>query len=284
MPSDPRNQLWITERDGSSPRLVGVNIGTADWSPNGKRLAVAVAVGINVYIYTIDLETLEETQWTGREDQFFSKPTVSNPIWFQDGRHLLVGVMAEAYQQAFERGIYVIDTETGDVEGPLVEVMQSAFLGGKDSYITGKKYTYESNPRSGNYAKYVFASDEWTWITDFSEDTLDFVDAPAPSPTGDVLAQSRIVENAEQLFLMTSEGEGVRQITRLGGDNPRWSYSGDFFVFRRDVHQGQGARYVPFTYELSTEEVVPLFPAQPDSLPPFPPLSKQILSQTPGRR
>ena len=125
----------------------------------------------------------------------------------------------------------------------------------------------------GGVSFYIYTID--LEITDFSQEALDFVEAPVPSPTSDVLAQPRRVENADQLFLMNGEGENVRQITQLGGDNPRWSYDGR-------VHRGEGARYVPFTYDLRTEEIAPLFAVQPDSLPPFPPLSTQALRQMPG--
>jgi hypothetical protein len=66
----------------------------------------------------------------------------------------------------------------------------------------------------------------------------------------------------------------VRQITELGGDNPLWNEDGSYFTFSRDEHKGEGARYVPFKFDLSTMEAEPLFPAQPDSLPQFPPLSE----------
>jgi hypothetical protein len=277
VPSDPRNQLWITRHDGSSPRLIGVNTGTVDWAPDGEKLSVTVVSGINVYAYTIDLETLETTQWTGRDDQRLSFPVVSNPTWFQDSRRLLVSVAQEAYQQPFSRGIYVIDTRDTVTTGPLVELMQAAYLGHRDRYVTGRKYVRSEDPLSGNYARYDFTDSTWHWITDFSKDSLDLVGTPVPSPTQDLLVQSREVENADQLFLMNSQGENVRQITKLGGDNPQWSPDGSNVVFRRDVNQGKGARYVPFRFDLDAMQAEPLWPALPDSVPDFPDLSAQTL-------
>ena len=153
--------------------------------------------------------------------------------------------------------------------------MQSTSLGNNDRYVTGKKYVGQENPRSGNYAKYTFATGEWHWITDFDgREALEEVGRPAANPKSDLLVQSRETKNADQLFSMNSDGENVRQITERGGDNPRWAYSGDFFTFRRDVHKGKGARYVPFKFDLEAMEAEPLFPSQPDSLPQFPPLSE----------
>jgi hypothetical protein len=79
---------------------------------------------------------------------------------------------------------------------------------------------------------------------------------------------------------MNKKGKAVRQITELGGDNPRWGDKGSSFIFRRDVHRGEGARYVPYRFDLETNEAEPLWPALPDSVPDFPPLSSQTLSKT----
>ncbi|PEN08898.1 hypothetical protein CRI93_03890 [Longimonas halophila] len=74
---------------------------------------------------------------------------------------------------------------------------------------------------------------------------------------------------------MDHRGENVRQITERGGENPRWTPDDDAFLFKRDVHQGEGARYVPYRFDLTTQEAKPLWPALPDSVPEFPPLSTQ---------
>ena len=280
-PSNPRNQLWIVDRDGCNPRLISVNTGTVDWSPNGRSLAVTVVSGIDVYTYTIDLETGEATQWTGKDSQRLSFPVVNNPIWFNDGNRLLVSVAQEAYQQPFSRGTYIIDTQDSTTTGPLLEFMQSAFLGNKDRYATGRKYLQNDNPLSGNFIRYNFADSTWHWISDLQKDSfIRHVDPPVPSPTGTTLVQSRKVKSAPQLFFMNHRGEKVRQITELGGDNPRWSHNGSYFVFRRDVHRGEGARYVPYRFNLETMEAQPLWPTLPDSVPDFPPLSSQSLSKT----
>ena len=285
VPSDPRNQLWVTRRDGSNPRLISVNTTGVDWSPDGKRLAVTVFYGgVSFYVYTIDLETLETMQWTGKEDQYFDRPVVSNPVWFQDGKRMLVSVIAKGYQQSFERGIYSIDTETNEIKGPLVEVMAAAYLGNEDQFVVGKKYMTADHPLTGNFARYDFANDTWHWITDFSKDSLDLVGTPVPSPTQDLLVQSRETRNADQLFLMNSQGKNGRQITELGGDNPHWSPDGSNVLFRRDVHRGEGARYVPFRFDLDAMQAEPLWPALPDSVPDFPDLSTQTLNATPTRR
>lgn len=283
-PSDSRNQLWIVDRDGSNPHLIGVNILGADWHPNGKRLAVTVAVGIDFYVYTIDLETMETTQWTGKDDQRLSFPVVSSSGWFEDGRRILAFVHQKAYQQPFLRGLYVIDTADSTTTGPLVELFEAASFGKNYEYVVGKKYLRNNSPPSGNFARYSFAESSWHWITDFPKDSLDQVDTPVACPETNYVVQARQVQNAKQLFLMNRRGENVRQITTLGGDIPRCGSSGSYFIFRRDVHKGEGARYVPFRFDLETMEAKPLWPALPDSVPDFPDLSTQSLDKITPRR
>ena len=274
-PEEPRYQLWIAERDGSNPRLIAVNVLTVDWSPDGSRLAVTVVSGIDMFLYTINLATDEVTRWTGLPDQRLSGGTAGNPQWFRDGKRLLVSVWGKDRNQPFERGLYIIDTEAGTTTGPLVEVMEGAFPGNGDAYATGIKWTYDRDWRDGNAALFDFAAGTWKWITTFTHAELDHIQAPIPSPVGTTLAQSRRVENAWQLFLMESDGTDVRQITEMGGDNPRWSYDGRWIFFRRDIHRGPGARFVPFVYDVGRGEERPVWPSRPDSLPVFPDLATQ---------
>jgi len=147
--------------------MISVNTLGAHWHPTGDTLAVTVSVGIDSYIYTIDLATLDATQWSGRDDQFFSKPTAGLPIWFRDGRRLLVSVSQKAYQQPFPRGLYVIDTHDATTTGPLVELMEAAYLGREARYVTGKKYVRSGDLLSGNFARFDLADSTWQWITAF---------------------------------------------------------------------------------------------------------------------
>lgn len=282
-PSDPRNQLWIVDRNGTNPRLIGVNILGTDWHPTENQLAVTVAVGIDFYVYTIDLETMETTQWTGKDDQRLSFPVVSSSGWFEDGHRLLVFAHQKAYQQPFPRGLYTIDTRDSITTGPLVELFEAASFGKNHKYVVGKKYLRDNSPPSGNFARYNFADSSWHWITDFPKDLLDQVDTPVACPEMNWVVQARQVQNAKQLFLMNRRGENARQITKLGGDIPRCGSNGSF-IFRRDVHRDEGARYVPFRFNLETREAKPLWPALPDSVPDFPNLSTQTLDKTNLRR
>jgi Tol biopolymer transport system component len=279
--SEPRFQLWITDRDGSNPRLVAAHVGTAVWSPDGSRLALTAALGIDFYVCTLDMATGEVTQWTGQPGQDLDFPVVSHGDWFADGARLLVYVAQKAYQQPFPRGLYVLDTRDSTVSPPLVEFFEGTYLGYDDSYALGRKYLADHGPLSGNYARYDFATDSWDWVTRVAPDSLRFFEIPVPSPASPQVVQARLVEHADQLFLfprpeaMQWRPRAEQQLTTLGGDNPTWTHDGRQVVFRRDVHRGPGARYVPFVYDLETGTEEALWPTQPDSLPSFPPVASQ---------
>jgi len=286
-PTDPRDQLWIVDRDGSDPRLISVNTVGVDWHPSGDQLAVTVDFGRgNFTVHTIDLRTLEATQWTGKDSQRISFEVAASSGWFPDGHRILAHVNQRAFQQPFPRGLYVIDTRDSTTTGPLVELMEATNFGNQKRYVVGRKFLRDRGPLSGNYARYNFADDSWHWITDFPPDSLTRgrTELPHPSPTADRVVQPRRVQNADQLFLFRPDADSsdtdARQITELGGDIPRWAPDGSFFIFRRDVHRGQGARYVPYRFDMATMEAEPLWPALPDSVPDFPPLSSQTLSKT----
>ena len=252
--------------------------------------------GVSFYIYTIDLETEEMRQLTGREDQRIDRPVASRPNWFADGRRLLFSVMAKGYKQDFDRGIYAVDAETGQTEGPLLELMQGACVGDSYRAAVGVKFVPQGSPAeeealNGNLARYDFEADAWQWLTEYGLGS----GGPYPildcNPAGPEVAYSfregsYQAGHVEQIYLLggPSREDEREQLTRLGGENPNWSPEGDYLIFTRDVSRAPGGRYIPFRYDLQTGKERPFFQAQPDSLPPFPPLSSQILSRIPGRR
>lgn len=284
----PRKQLWIMDADGSNPTLVALEVGTVDWSPDGSRLAVTASPGgisIDSYIYVIDLNTREVTPLTGLEHHVIDMGTAHLPWWFEDGRRVLVSVYTTAWLQRFARGVYIIDTETNHTTGPFVELMQTASLTDGERSFVGTKYLEVHTPESGNIARYDFAMDSWRFITNLR------IEAGLSGPPAlgtaahDILAQAIRIDNVEQLFTFRIDGAFRRQITEMGGDNPRWTRDGRRFIFRRDVHKGDGARYIPFVYDLDSGTEAALWPALPDSVPSFPPLDTQdpIRIPFPGR-
>jgi len=275
--TEPRNQLWIVDAVGTNPSLISYDVGTVDWSTDGKKLAVTHVPGApHTYVFTINLEEMEAKQWTGAEDMFFSEQVEGNPRWFSDDKKLLISVWGKAYQQTYERGIYTLDTSTQEIEGPLVPIASRAFLGKNGDFFTSDKYVDQENPQNGNYIRYDFDSKVWTWITTFTNDSLGrWVKLPRPNPKGPEIVYARFVENAWQLFIMDENGDNERQFTILGGNEISWSKDGTKVYFNRDTHKAPGARYIPFYYELETGVISPLWPDLPDSVPEFPPVNTQ---------
>lgn len=277
-PFAPHDQLWVVNADGTEPELIGYNIGTVDWSPDGRILTITFVIGFHdTYIITFNLQKRENIRiWSGIEDVFLYEQTASNPRWFNTNDQLLVSVWGKAYKQSYKRGIYIINTNDQVVEGPLVEIAGGGLLGNNGEYFISNKYLTQSEPFSGNYIRYDFDTKTWEWITQFPSDSLNrWVKQPVPNPKGIELIFSRHLNNAWQLFQMNEKGKEVRQITELGGSQPRWSPDGRYVYFNRDMHKAPGARYIPHSYELATGEIEVLWPDLPDSVPQFPPLDTQ---------
>jgi len=277
-PLDPRDQLWVLNADGSEPELVGFNIGTVDWHPDGESLAFTFIIGFSdTFIITYNLNDPESVRiWSGLGDKFLDKKTTSNPRWFSNGSDLLVSVWGKAFQQSYEPGIYIIDTAKNTVESPLLEFSVGGMIGNHEQYFISSYFPSQSDPLNGNYINYNFEKEEWAWITAFSKDSLNrWIKQPDPNPQGTELIFQRHTENAWQLFRMESDGSNLRQITERGGNQLRWSPDGRYVYFNRDVHKAPGARYIPHVYELSTGNIEPLWPHLPDSIPQFPPLETQ---------
>ena len=275
--TDPTRQLWIVNKDGSDPKLIATESGGVSWSPDGQKIAFTYGPTFpNTYVFVVNLNTLKATQLSGGGRQYFDKGTVAEPAWFRDGNRLLVSVYGKAYQQSFERGFYIMNLETDSIQGPLVPITDTGQLGDDENYITGVKYTTQTDSMSGNYIRYDFATKQWHWITHVSDIYVkngDFF--LSPSPTSTTIVYSIQVDNALQLFTTDSSGTNVRQLTKLGGVAPIWSPDGSYFTFSRDIHKGNGAHYIMMKCTVPDFKITPLWPDLPDSVPKFPALSTQ---------
>ena len=160
--------------------------------------------------------------------------------------------------------------------------MQATYLGGNDSYVTGRKYVYSDDSTfdfDGNWARYDFATSAWSYITDVPKDSVNTI-VVIPSPTSNLVAYKREVRNADQLHL-----DAERRLRRaadhtLGWDEPPLASRRFGFLFIRDVHRGEGSHWIPFAYDLATGEERGPWPALPDSVPVFPPLPPPGTSPT----
>ncbi|MDX1636582.1 MAG: hypothetical protein R3281_01350 [Balneolaceae bacterium] len=128
-PFAPRDQIWVLNNDGTNPKLIGYNFGGADWSPDGNKLAITFFPGAPyTYVFTVNLDSMKARQWTGFQNSFFSKRTASNPMWFPDNERMLISVWGKAYKQPYERGLYILNSADGSVQGPWWRLYRGDFL------------------------------------------------------------------------------------------------------------------------------------------------------------
>lgn len=169
-----------------------------------------------------------------------------------------------------------MNLETDSIQGPLVPITDTGQLGDDENYITGVKYTTQTDSMSGNYIRYDFATGQWHWLTHITDETVKrYPIYSSPSPTTITIVYSRMVDNAPQLFVTDSSGTRVKQLTKLGGENPFWSPDGSYFTFSRYIHKGTGAHYIMMKCTVPGFRITPLWPDLPDSVPKFPALSTQ---------
>jgi Tol biopolymer transport system component len=273
---DPREQLWIVNKDGSDPEMIASGIQSIDWSQSCDSLLLTYETGVYFYSFLVVLNNKSAKQLTGLPNTFFTKGTTSNPQWFKDGNRLLLSVVGKAYKQNYDRGIYIMNLKNNNIEGPLVKLTGLGLLGNHESYITGLKYTNQSDSLSGNYIRYDFTTKQWHWITHITSDNeKNYLFFLSPSPTSTLITFSKVTNNAPQIFVTNSIGTRTRQLTHLGGEFPVWSPDGKYFTFIRDIHKGPGAHYIVMKCTVSNWKVSPLWPNLPDSVPHFPPVSTQ---------
>jgi len=276
--SDPLYQLWVMDRNGANTRLITYNTRGVDWHPSENKISFTYNPHTTPYLYafTLNLDSSDLELHNSKEYQFFNKYTSSVRGWFQDGDRLLFGVHGKAYQQEYERGTYILSTSDTTHIGPVKEFFQGSLLGNNERWIVGIQYT--TNNLSANKALYNLETEEFNWLTTYHTDSDSlrrYSNYPIPNPSGPEIILPKFVDNAWQLFQINQHGETVRQLTELGGHQVRWVREHDYFIFNRDTHKGEGARYIPFKYNFSTGEQEPFWPNLPDSVPNFPDVSTQ---------
>jgi hypothetical protein len=277
--NDPLYQLWILDADGTDASLITYNTGAIHWHPNGNKLAFTFNPHTTpyTYVFTLNLDTKELKLWNSKEEFFFDKYTSASAGWFEEGHHLLIGVNGKAYQQEYDRGLYILDIRDTTHVGPLKTLFTPVQLGYNDKWVVGIQYT--DDRYSSNRALFDLETKEFHWLTKYDEDRTDsarsFTGYPALNPSGEEIILPRYMENAWQLFHIDKNGSNIEQLTELGGHEVRWVRGKDFFIFNRDTHKAPGAKYIPYKYNFAEGTEEPLWPNLPDSVPEFPAFSTQ---------
>lgn len=275
---DPLYQLWVLDRNGDNPKLITYNTRGVDWHPNGDKLSFTFNPHGSpyTYVFTYSFDTQELNLWNSKDEFFFDKYVEISRGWFNDGEHLLIDVGGKAYQQEYERGTYALNVTDTTHTGPYRELLQATFLGNYETWIVGTQYSTDN--LSANKALFNLETKEFNWLTTYhtnSDSLRRYTDYPVPNPTGPEIILPKFIDHAWQLIQINQHGETVRQLTEMGGHQVRWVREHDYFIFNRDTHKGEGARYIPFKYNFTNGEEEPLWPSLPDSVPVFPDVSTQ---------
>ena len=82
-PSQNREEIWIMNADGSNQHYIGIEGGSAKWSPGGTRLIYHSLRNDNYNIYTSDID--------GQNEQSLTSATTGEivPVWSPDGSQIV---------------------------------------------------------------------------------------------------------------------------------------------------------------------------------------------------
>lgn len=276
--SDPFNQLWIMDIDGSNPELITYNVGSVFWHPDREIIAINFNPHSTAYFYvfTYDLLTGDLNLWNGKDELIFNKYTSSTSGFIDNGESLLISVNGKAYQQNYERGLYTLNIVDSTTVGPLQELFVSNNVGNNQRWSVGLQYS--NGQLSSNRALFDLIEDEFYWLTNYdtnSDSLRRYTGYPTINPSGPEIILPMFVNHAWQLFQINKHGDTIKQLTKMGGQEAQWSINQEYFTFNRDTHKGEGAHYIPFKYDFSTRKEELLWPNLPDSVPDFPDFSTQ---------
>ncbi len=235
---DPQNtlglsSLWVVNiATGEERQLGNVDAVLPSWSPHGQRIAYttrgAIAGSTRLDIWTVD----------GSGDNPVAVTTDGarnwNPVWAPDGKHLY---FASGRGGPINLWRVPIDEASGRPSGPPEAVTTpSPFVAHITLSADGRRIAYSSILRSRNLQQLRIdpatgaPRGEPTWITTGSRLWAN----PDPSPDGKWVAFYSSVQPEGDLYVVRSDGTGLRQLTS-GLESidrmPRWSPDGQWIAF-----------------------------------------------------
>ncbi|MFC2120706.1 T9SS type A sorting domain-containing protein [Bacteroidota bacterium] len=137
---DMRQEIWIMNSDGSNQHWIGIEGGSAKWSPDGTRLIYQSNKDGNSDIYSCDIDGNNETQITDTEHNEFS------PVWSPDGSQIV-------YSSDFDgdREIYTMNSDGTNA----FQLSYNDYTDGSPKWSPdGEKIAYTSGP-TGEWNIYI---------------------------------------------------------------------------------------------------------------------------------
>jgi Tol biopolymer transport system component len=227
------SQLWVADVNTGQTRQIPVTDAVLpSWSPHGQRIAFMMRLGqpAHGHIWTISADGGEPVAVTSGEARDW------NPAWSPDGRYLyFVSDRGGSMNLWRDR----IDEQSGrTLANPEPITTPATSLAHISVSADGRRIAYSSLIVTTNVQKATFDPSRGAvvgdpvWVTSGSRRWSN----PDPSPDGQSVVFYSLVEPQGDLYVIRSDGTGLRQLT---GDTatdrlPRWSPDGSWIAFSSD--------------------------------------------------
>ncbi len=227
--SQGRSEIWIaTIATGETRRLVSADGVLPTWSPHNRRIAYTARLG-------------ETTQARLATVPVGGGPSVAltngpardwNPIWSPDGTFVY---FASDRGGSMNLWRIAIDEMSGAAQGqPEPLTTPATYFGHPTFSADGTQLAYAAASVTTNVQKLAFdpvrgePKGEAVWITSGSRRWSN----PDPSPDGQSVAFYTLVQPEGNLYVIRSDGTGLRQLTGDGAQDriPRWSPDGKWIA------------------------------------------------------
>lgn len=227
--STGHSEIWVVGADGGEPkRLSDADAVHASWSPHGSRIACAIRQGgqRQLDVWTIPAEGGEPIPVT-------KDPSIDwNPVWAPDGAHLYFVSNRGGSMNLWR---VPIDEGSGQTLGEAEPVTTPAPFAAHPSLSSdGHRLAYSSVLRTANIQRIALdpstaeVRGEPVWLTTGSRSWS----SPDPSPDGQWIAFYSLVQPEGDLYVVRSDGTGLRQVTGDAAIDrvPRWSPDGKWLT------------------------------------------------------
>lgn len=226
------SRLWVVSTtSGERRQLTTVDAIQPSWSPHGQRIAYWGLVGDGV----------QRDLWTiaaggGEPVRVTNDPAIDwSPAWSPDGRYVY---FCSNRSGGFNVWRVAIDEASGQTKGdPVAVTVPRQGIGHLSFSADGTLMAMVSGTSQSNVEALAFDSHRGTVgarrrVTNSSENTL----TPSVSRDGQWVAFYRITNGQEDLWVVKTDGTGLRQLTNDAAHDrrPVWSADGKRLMFYSD--------------------------------------------------